>query len=236
MKILVLIPARSGSKGIPHKNIKLLNNLPLLVYSIKQAQQSKYFPQMKVVVSTDDEKYQKIAEEYGAEVPILRPKEISQDNSTDFEFINHMVNFLKDNQDYYPEVILHLRPTQPLRRVIDIDKALDLFIEHYQEYDSLRSVIETEKTPYKMYQIENNHLKPLIKLNHFTESFNVGRQYLPKTYLHNGYLDILKPELLKNNKISGERIYPYLMNQDDIYDIDTIEDWIKVENYLENNI
>lgn len=234
MKILCLIPARSGSKGIINKNIKLLNDKPLIAYSIEQANQSKY--KMRIIVSTDSEEYKRIAENYGAQVPILRPSKISQDSSTDFEFINHMVNYLKKIDNYYPDIILQLRPTQPLRNVDDIDKCLDLFIKNYQNYDSLRTVVENEKSPYKMYSIKNNKLEPLLKLNNYKESFNMGRQYLPKTYLHNGYIDILKPSLLKDNKISGENIYPYVMDKNDIFDIDSIDDWIKVEKNLKNNI
>ena len=234
MIILCIIPARSGSKGIPHKNIKLLNNKPLIAYSILQALSSKY--KMKIVVSTDSKEYADIAIKYGAEVPCLRPEEISQDNSTDFKFINHMINYLNKNENYYPDIILQLRPTQPLRKIYDIDKCLDIFIENYNKYDSLRTVVENDKSPYKMYSIENNNLKQLLTLPNIKEPFNMGRQYLPKTYLHNGYIDILKPELLKNGLISGTNIYPYVMNKNETYDIDTIEDWIKVEKYLNNNI
>ena len=234
MIILCIIPARSGSKGIPHKNIKLLNNKPLIAYSIQQALSSKY--KMKIVVSTDSQEYADISVKYGAQVPCLRPKNISQDNSTDFEFINHMVSYLKETENYYPDIILQLRPTQPLRKIYDIDKCLDIFIENYNKYDSLRTVVENDKSPYKMYSIENNNLKQLLTLPNIKEPFNMGRQYLPKTYLHNGYIDILKPELLKNGLISGTNIYPYVMNKNETYDIDTIEDWIKVEKYLNNNI
>lgn len=234
MKILCIIPARSGSKGIPNKNIKILNGKPLLAYSIDQAKNSKY--NIRIVVSTDNNEYKNVAIKYGAEVPVLRPKEISQDDSIDFEFINHMINYLNENESYYPDIILQLRPTQPLRKVLDIDECLDLFIKNYDNYDSLRSVVENEKSPYKMYSIENNNLKPLLKLDNSIESFNMGRQYLPKTYLHNGYIDILKPSLLKYKKISGERILPYVMNKNDTFDIDTLEDWYKAEKYLKDSI
>ena len=132
MLILCLIPARCNSKGIPHKNIKLLNNKPLLAYSIEQALQSKYYKnnKMRVVLTTDSEQYALIGKKYGAEVPILRPDEISGDLSTDFEFTEHMVNYLSNNENYKPDVILQLRPTQPLRKIEDIDNCLDLFIKN----------------------------------------------------------------------------------------------------------
>ena len=228
MEILCLIPARSGSKSLVDKNIKLLNNKPLLSYSINQAKNSKY--DMRIIVTTDSRKYADIANEYGAETPFLRPKEISQDNSTDFEFIKHAIEWLKNNDNYYPDIILQLRPTQPDRKISDIDKCLDLFIENYNNIDSLRTVVEVDKTPYKMYSINENKLIPIFNsFNGNIEPYNMGRQYLPKTYLHNGYIDILKPELIDRGMISGENIYPYIMDKNDTIDIDTIDDW---NNYL----
>jgi N-acylneuraminate cytidylyltransferase len=234
MLILCLIPARSGSKGITDKNIKILNNKPLLCHSIDQAKESKYYKnkQMRIVVTTDSEKYASISKEYGAEIPILRPSEISQDLSTDFEFMKHMIDYLKLNENYNPDIILQLRPTQPIRKINDIDKCLDIFINRYEEYDSLRTVIPYEKSPFKMYEVKDNKLIPLFKnliINETTiiEPYNQCRQLLPQTYLHNGYIDILKPYLLNEGKISGHRIYPYVMNKEDTIDIDTLDDWNK---------
>ena len=191
MKILCLIPARSGSKGIKNKNIKELNGKPLIAYTIEQAINTKY--KMKIIVSTDSQEYADISKKYGAEVPFLRPKEISGDLSTDIEFIKHCVDWLKHNQDYIPDIILQLRVTSPLRKVDDINKSLEIFINNFDKYDSLRSVYELDKTPYKMYHIEKNNLIPIIKnYNNLNEPFNCGRQNFPKTYIHNGYIDILK--------------------------------------------
>jgi CMP-N-acetylneuraminic acid synthetase len=165
MIILCLIPARSGSKGIIDKNIKILNNKPLLCHSIDQAKESKYYKnkQMRIVVTTDSEKYANISKEYGAEIPILRPSEISQDLSTDFEFMKHMIDYLKLTENYNPDIILQLRPTQPLRKIDEIDKCIDIFISKFEEYDSLRTVIPYEKSPFKMYEVKDNKLIPLFK-------------------------------------------------------------------------
>ena len=229
MKILCIIPARSGSKAIKHKNILNFNNKPLLSWSITQAKKSKH--PMRIIVSTDSEIYKNIAESYGAEVPFLRPKNISGDQSIDFEFIDYTIKKLKQTENYKPDIILQLRPTQPLRKISDIDKCLDLFIANYDNYDSLRTVVEFEKSPYKMYNIVDNKLQPLFNtVNDINEPFNQCRQVLPKTYLHNGYIDILKPSILKNNTISGSKIYPYVMDKNDTIDIDTKEDWFKAEN------
>jgi CMP-N,N'-diacetyllegionaminic acid synthase len=231
MKILCIIPARSGSKSLPHKNIKNFHGKPLLVWSIEQAKKSKYT--MRIIVSTDCEKYAKIAKEYGAETPFLRPKKISEDNSTDYECISHCVEWLYKNENYQSDIIIHLRPTQPCRKIEDIDNCLDIFIKNIDNYDSLRSVVEFEKSPYKMYSINtiHNHLKPLFhNINTIQEPYNQCRQVLPKTYLHNGYIDILKSSILENGTISGNTIYPYIMNKEDIIDIDTKEDWVKANN------
>ena len=223
-KILCIIPARSGSKGLPNKNILDFKGKPLLSWSIEQALQSKY--NMRIIVSTDSEEYQKIANDYGAETPFIRPKEISGDYSSDYECINHCINWLRENENNEYDIVLHLRPTQPCRKVIDIDNCLDLFIENYNDYDSLRTVIPMEKSPFKMYILKEDNLKPLFNsINGINEPYNQARQLLPQCYLHNGYIDILKTEILVNNTISGTRIYGYIMDDNNNIDIDTEKDF-----------
>ena len=223
-KILCIIPARSGSKGIKNKNIKMYNGKPLLQWSVEQALNSKY--KMKIIVSTDSEEYKNIALQSGAEVPFLRPIEISGDLSTDYECFDHCVEWLNKNENYVPDIILHLRPTSPTRKINDIDNALKIFIETRHLYDSLRSVIEIDKSPYKMYNVCDDKLVPLFKnVENIKEPFNQCRQILPKAYLHNGYIDIFNCKILKNNSISGENIYPYVMNDNDNIDIDLLKDW-----------
>lgn len=230
--ILSIIPARSGSKALLDKNIKLFKNKPLLAWSIEQSKLSKYKSQIKIIVSTDSEKYAKIAEEYGAEVPFLRPKELSEDLSIDYQFIKHCLDYLKANNNYIPDIVLLLRPTQPCRKIEDIDKCLDLFIQNRNTYDSLRTVIPVEKSPYKMYTINNNNLTPLFKnVNEISEPYNQPRQILPQCYLHNGYIDIFNTNIIKNGTISGDNIYPYVMNKNETIDIDTQEDWEKAEKF-----
>ena len=203
MIILCIIPARSGSKGIPNKNIKLFHDKPLLAWSINQAQQSKY--DMRIIVFTDSQQYATIANNYGAETPFLRPSEISQDLSTDYQCIKHCLDWLKNNENYIPDIVLQLRPTQPLRKIETIDKC--------------------------MYNIIDNQLIPLfMEINNIKEPYNQCRQVLPKTYLHNGYIDIFNTDIIHNNTISGLNIYPYIMNKNNVIDIDSNEDWIKAEN------
>lgn len=231
MNILALIPARSGSKGIPHKNIKNFKNKPLLAWSIEQAKSSKYIN--RIIVSTDSEEYAKIANQYGAETPFLRPKEISQDLSTDKEFIKQAVKWLRDNENYRPDLIVQLRPTYPTRKINIIDETIKIMMDE-QRYDSLRTVIPFKKSPFKMYRIIKERLIPLHQsVDDKLEPYNLCRQALPDTYLHNGYIDIIRTQsLILRNSITGYRIYPYVMNQDEYHDIDNLKDWEKAEKLI----
>ena len=124
MNILAIIPARGGSKGIPHKNIQNLAGKPLIAYTIIAAKKSKLID--KIVVSTDDKKIAKISEACGIEVPFLRPKNISKDNSSTIEVVKHTLEFLRTNQDYIPDMIIVLQPTSPLRTTRLIDNAIKI--------------------------------------------------------------------------------------------------------------
>ena len=235
MKILSIIPARSGSKSLPDKNILDLNGKPVLAWSIEQAKQSKFASDMRIVVSTDSEKYANIARQYGAEAPFLRPSELSGDLSTDIEFLSHALEWFEKNEKYVPDIILQLRPTSPTRKVQDIDDCLTTFINNIETYDSLRSVIRVEKSPYKMYTTDESFslLLPLFKeVNGIQEPYNQCRQILPSCFLHNGYIDIIKASIVKQGTISGERIYPYIMSNDDEIDIDHAGDMEKAKEAM----
>ena len=136
-EVLGIIPARGGSKGLPRKNIKLLNDLPLISYSIASGLESDYIT--RLVVSTDDKEIAKISKNYGAEVPFLRPKELAQDDILDFPVIEHSLNWLEQNEGYIPDFVVQLRPTSPLRPKGLIDKAINLIINDINA-DSIRSV------------------------------------------------------------------------------------------------
>jgi N-acylneuraminate cytidylyltransferase len=231
MKILCLIPARSGSKGLPDKNIKIMVNKPLLAWSIEQAKNTTYYKQglMRIIVSTDSEKYKQVALKWGAEVPFLRPKKISEDLSTDYEFIKHALDWFLTEESYVPDIILQLRPTQPCRKTELIDKCIDIFLEERTNYNSLRTVIEINKTPYKMFKIENNILKPYLhEYKGLKEPFNNCRQIFPKNYLLNGCVDIFNRNIVDEGMISGKRIYPYIMDSNNV-DIDNNNDWKEAE-------
>lgn len=226
MHIVAIIPARKGSKRILNKNIKLYANKPLIYWSIKVAKESKYINE--IIVSTDCPKIAELSISYGASCPSLRPTNISQDLSTDKEFIDYYIN----NTSNLPTLIVQLRPTYPNRSVEILDDCIEKFIMNINTYDSLRTVCVHDKPAYKMYNIENNILIPLFNtVNNINEPYNQPAQILPKTYWHNGYIDIIKPScVITKNSITGTNIYPYIMDKKEIDDIDTEEDWIRSEN------
>jgi CMP-N,N'-diacetyllegionaminic acid synthase len=232
MKILALIPARGGSKRIPEKNIRELNGKPLLAYTIEHARSSKFIN--RIIVSTDNESIAGVAKNFGAELPFIRPIELAQDETTDLPVFVHALNWLKENEGYVPDIVVHLRPTSPLRKVEDVDKAIDLLINH-PEVDSVRTVIEPASSPYKMYNIENNLLVPLLKIEGEKESYNLGDQKLPKVYRHIGTADVMwSKTITEKGKMSGDKILPLIV--DKAYSgINTPEDWEYYEFLVNKN-
>ena len=145
MLVLGVIPARSGSKSLPHKNIKSFSGMPLLAWSIKQAQQSNF--EMRIIVSTDSHKYAAIAREWGAETPFLRPDDISQDLSTDFECIQHAITWLKENEDYNPDIILQLNlPDLKVKKVLKFKKGAQTLIIGGSHVGSIATIKDEETT------------------------------------------------------------------------------------------
>jgi CMP-N-acetylneuraminic acid synthetase len=231
-KILAIIPARAGSKDLPDKNVRLYRGKPLLVWSIEQARQIRL--PTRVVVSTDSRDYAQLALQAGAEVPFLRPPELAGDLSTDLEVFAHALDWFRRNEQYCPDLILHLRPTYPNRTVELINKALDRFLALGKECTSLRTVVEVTKTPFKMYTVEDGRLIPLF--SHYKgiqEPYNACRQRLPQCYLHNGCVDIFWSDLISQGTVTGDRIYPYIMDSSESNDIDSQQDWDRSEGSFE---
>lgn len=227
MNILAVIPARSGSKSVPHKNIKLMNGKPMLAYSIEHAKQSKRIT--RVVVSTDSEEYAEIARNYGAEVPFLRPSEYATDTATDFEVFYHLLTELKTREGYEPDIVVQLRPTYPIRDVNDIDAMIDCLLTD-SLVDSVRSIAVAKEIPYKMWRKrEDGRITPL--LSDIQEAYNMPRQELPKVYYQNACIDVIRSYVITELKsMSGNMIVGYEMKEN--YDIDTKEEWEAAEREL----
>ena len=210
-EVLALIPARGGSKSIPRKNLVVVAGKPLIAYSIEQARASRRIT--RTMVSTDDPEIADVARSYGAEVPFLRPGELAQDLSTDLDVFRHALEHLRDREDYRCDLVVHLRPTGPVRRVALIDQAIETMLRH-PDADSLRSVGLAEQTPYKMWSIVDGALRPLLRIDDMVEPYCAPRQTLPAAYWQNGYVDIVRPEvILERNRMAGDRILPFIVDE-----------------------
>jgi CMP-N-acetylneuraminic acid synthetase len=232
MEILALIPARGGSKSIPRKNIKLLAGYPLIAYSIAAALAAETVS--RVIVSTDDEEIAAISRDYGAETPFLRPVQFSQDATPDLPVFQHTLEWLSQNQDYHPDIVVQLRPTSPFRRVWHIDQAVERLLEN-PEADSIRAVCIPFQNPYKMWRIEaDGTMRPILE-SADKEAYNMPRQVLPEVYWQTGYVDAAWTDtILSKNSMTGERILPLVMNPDEWIDIDSPNDWRRAERLLES--
>jgi N-acylneuraminate cytidylyltransferase len=216
-EVLALIPARGGSKAIPRKNVRIVAGKPLIAYSIAHALASRRVT--RTIVSTDDEEIARVAREFGAEVPFMRPPEFAQDASLDIDVFRHALGWLRDREGYSCELVVHLRPTGPVRRVEVIDRAIDLMLGR-PDADSLRSVSWPTETPYKMWKIIDGFLEPLLDLPGVVEPYSTPRQALPEVYWQNGYVDIVRPRVvLEDSRMGGRAILPFVID-DPIFEID----------------
>ncbi|MGH9970708.1 MAG: cytidylyltransferase domain-containing protein [Pyrinomonadaceae bacterium] len=211
-QVLALIPARGGSKGIPRKNVMIIAGKPLIAYSILQALASKWIN--RVIVSTDDEEIAHVAKAWGAEVPFSRPREYAQDLSPDIDVFRHALEWLRDNEGYEPDLIVHLRPPGPARRAELIDQAIELLAAH-PEADAVRSVSVALQTPYKMWRVGNeSYLEPVLGIEGIPDCQSLPRQQLPLVYWQNGYVDVIRPRaILDKNSMWGERALPFIVNE-----------------------
>ncbi len=227
-EILALIPARGGSKSIPRKNIRPFAGHPLIAWSIAVAQAGEMVT--RCVVSTDDEEIAAIARRYGAEVPFMRPAELAQDDTPDLPVFEHALAWLAAHEDYRPDVIVHLRPTSPLRKVWHIDQAVTMLLEH-PDADAIRSVSFPSQNPFKMYRIgEDGLLRALVEVPGLPEAYNMPRQALPQVYWHNGYIDAFWSDTItEKHSMSGTAILPFVLSPEDWVDLDTPEDWARAE-------
>ncbi|MBI5298078.1 MAG: acylneuraminate cytidylyltransferase [Chloroflexi bacterium] len=228
-EILALIPARGGSKGIPRKNIRSFAGWPLIAWSIAAAQQSKYVT--RIIVSTDDEEIAAVAREYGAETPFLRPAEFAQDKSTDMPLFEHALAWLAEHEGYHPEVVVQLRPTSPVRPRGLIDDAIQILLDH-PDADCVRGVVPSGQNPFKMWRFDDpkQPMKPLLTVDSLAEPYNAPRQILPPTYWQTGHIDAIRVStILERHTLTGNVIYPLVIDSKYTVDIDTLPDWAKYE-------
>jgi CMP-N,N'-diacetyllegionaminic acid synthase len=206
--IVALIPARSGSKGVPHKNIRKLGGHPLIEWSIAACNAASSIS--RTIVSTDSEEYAKMSRSLGAEVPFLRPAEFAADSSTDYDFIKHALDWFGLNGSE-PDYIVHIRPTTPFRNPKLIDQAVEAFVNN-PKATALRSVHPMSESAYKTFEIApDGQLKRLASDSTELDAANNARQEFPSTYIANGYVDVLSTRYIRKMKlIHGNHVVPFI--------------------------
>ena len=225
--MIVLIPAREGSKGVPRKNIKELDGKPLIQYTIDAARE--VFEDKYIYVSTDSKEIKKIVEKEGLAVPFLRPKIISGDSSNAREVIIHALDFFKSKNNFYPEKILYLQPTSPLRNSKHIKEAISLF---NKSLDMVVSVCKSKYNPYfNLY--EENTDGFLYKSK---DSQATNRQECKDVYCYNGAIYIINVKSIINAPLNNfKKIVKYEMSRQDSVDIDEQLDFDFAEFIIKKN-
>jgi CMP-N,N'-diacetyllegionaminic acid synthase len=212
-KILCIIPARGGSKGVKRKNIKPIAGKPLIAYSVEQAKRSRYID--RVIVSTEDEEIAKISKQYGAEVPFVRPVELAGDEVSTIDVLLHAIHWMEEEDTYHFDILVLLHTTTPLRRTIDIDACIEKLIE--KKADNVFSVTEAHRNPYfNMVEVGDDGRIALSKKGSFTSRQNAPKVYDMNSSIYVWWKDILKMEkkiFLKNSCI-------YVMPKERSIDID----------------
>lgn len=228
MRVLTLIPARGGSKGIPRKNIRDLGGKPLLSYTIEAARSSRSLRGQDIVCSTDSVEICRVAKEHGADVPFLRPPELATDEATSAAVAIHALEWMRANRERTYDYLLLLQPTSPLRSSFHIDEALGILLE--TGGDSVVSVCEAHQRPHHM-MVVNDHrfLSPLMPDSaHYSR-----RQDMPRVYVTNGAIYCTRVEWLVNRRsFVGESCIPYVMSRWCSVDIDDEYDWDMAEHLI----
>jgi CMP-N-acetylneuraminic acid synthetase len=228
--ILAITLARGGSKSVPRKNIKLLNGLPLIAYTINEAKKSKYIN--KYIVSTDDEEIKNISLTYGAEVPFLRPNNLSNDTASSADALIHAVNFMETKYSIKYDYIIELMCTNPLKTVDDIDKCIEKLIE--TKADSVIAVHKLEDHhPLRIKKIVDDHIIDF----YLPEPLEARRQDLkPDAYIRSGSIYALKRDYLMDQKkrYGSTNSRPYILSENKAVNVDTELDFYLAEQILQN--
>jgi CMP-N,N'-diacetyllegionaminic acid synthase len=223
MKILGIIPARGGSKGIPMKNIKLFYEKPLLAYTFFAAKQSKLLS--KVILSSENDAIIKVANAIGLEVPFVRPDYLSNDDTSSIDVVQHAIHFFEEKGLNFDAICL-LQATSPFRAKGFIDKAIKLFIKTNSD-----ALISVQKVPneYNPHWVFEENESGLLSISTGEKKIIKRRQELPKAYFRDGSLYISKVEIIKKGSFFGERL-SYIESDKELYaNIDTIDDWKMAE-------
>lgn len=225
-KVLGLIPARGGSKGVPKKNIKSLLGKPLIQYTVDSAKESKYIDHL--IVSTESEEIAQVCKSIPVDVPFIRPDYLASDTAKALGVIQHAVTTMEEIDGVVYDLVVYLEPPNPLRLVEDIDKCIELFEKDLP--DCVVSVQEANQFhPILMKQIKGGRLQPIWK----EEPEGVPRQlYNPTAYMRNGAVYVFRKEFIMDGILYGKDVLPYIMPIDRSVCIDDMMDWYVAEAWM----
>lgn len=225
-RILAIIPARGGSKGIPRKNIRMLAGKPLIAYSILSGLQSNYID--RLIVSTDDAEISEVARSLGAEAPFTRPAELASDTAKSLPVMQHAIRFCEEQEGKNYDFIVLLEPTGPMRIIQDIEGAIEKAID--TNADSVVGLMELEDAnPIRVKKIVNDHIECFC----MPEPEGLRRQDQEKAYLRNGSIYVFKRDnLIHNNSLWGKESRPYVMPRERSVNIDEESDFLVAEFYI----
>ncbi len=217
--LLTIVPARGGSKSIPRKNIKELAGKPLIGWVLEAVRDAGNTG--RVIVSTDDQEIADVAKSFGAEVPFLRPGEISQDLSTDLEFVHHALNFFEKEEQWVPKAVARFSPVTPLVPPSVIRDSIDLLYAN-PDIHSVRPISRLSHHPYKAWKIDGEFMVPAFskEVTDFDEPYNLPRQLFPEMYAHLGAAGVAWTDTFRTlNSTSGTIMKYVLMKDEDAFDI-----------------
>jgi N-acylneuraminate cytidylyltransferase len=220
MNILAIIQARGGSKSIPGKNIKPINGKPLIAWTIEAAKAAKTVT--RVIVSTDDPEIAAVAKKHGAEVPFMRPAEFATDAAKSVGLLKHAIEWLAQNENYQTDVVVQLKPTNPLRSSAHIDEAVNKYLT-YPEADSLITVTKSPAHPLKTYKFSGELVEPFVPAELFglTEASKMPRQALPEAFVQNSCVNVINPKtILEKGSSLGKKVVGMVMSREDSVNID----------------
>ena len=226
--IYAVIPARGGSKGVPRKNVRSLGGYPLIAWSVAAARLCASVT--RTFVSTDSDDIAAVAATYGAEVPFLRPAALSQDRSTDREFVMHALDWFREYEGREPDFLVHVRPTTPLRDAAKLDEAIRMMLDNATA-TGLRSVHPLAEPPHKMLRIVEGYLTGFFPDDPRPEYYNLPRQSFPTAYNPNGYVDVLRTSFVRSGEsLHGTRMLAYVTPH--AIEVDRPEDFEQLEFQL----
>lgn len=235
MEILAIIQARGGSKGIPGKNIKPLAGKPLIAWTIEAARKARSVT--RTIVSTDDDDIANCAREHGADVPFLRPPELATDTAKSIGVLQHALEWLAKHERYTPDIVVQLKPTNPLRT----EKLIDECVALYQASANIDAVITVSKVPIhplKMWKFEGESVHPFIPENVFgiREAAKMPRQSLPEAFGNNSCVHVINPDTIRAGSSIGTHVKGVVVSREEAINIDEPIDFMVAEVLLQKHI